>query len=86
MRARTSASSMPGGVRQSTARVAREGITLIFSEAKMRVGASVTPSIGSTITARIGSRSRSASSTGAGSPSSGRPSAASSARGVSVTS
>ena len=66
MRARTSSSSMPGGVRQSTASVARDGMTLIFSEAKMRVGASVTPSIGSTIIARIGSRSRSASSTGAG--------------------
>ena len=52
----------------------------------MRVGASVTPSIGSTSIARIGSRSRSASSTGAGSPSSGRPSSASSARGASVTS
>ena len=64
MRARTSASSMPGGVRQSTASRAREGMTLIFSEAKMRVGASVTPSIGSTMIARMGSRSRSASSDG----------------------
>ena len=65
MRARTSSSPRPGGTRQSTPSSARDGITLIFSEAWMRVGASVTPSIGSTISASTGSRSRSASSTGA---------------------
>ena len=40
MRARASSSPSPGGTRQSTCSSAREGITLIFSEALMRVGVS----------------------------------------------
>ena len=48
------------GSRRST--VARDGITLIFSDAPTIVGANVTPSTGSTTSARIGSRSRSAAS------------------------
>ena len=47
--------SMPGGTRQSTCSSAWAGITLIFSDAKMRVGTAVTRSMGSTIAARRGS-------------------------------
>ncbi len=52
-------------MRQSTPIVAREGITLSFSEPLACVGASVTPSIGSTNSGRSGSFARSASSAAA---------------------
>ena len=58
MPARTSSSPSPGGTRQSTFSCARLGITLIFSEADMRVGVNVTPSIGSNMIASRGSAAR----------------------------
>ena len=58
MPARTSCSPSPGGTRQSTFSSARLGITLIFSDALMRVGVNVTPSIGSNIVASRGSAAR----------------------------
>ena len=61
-------------------------MTLIFSEPQMRVGASVTPSIGSTSIARPASRLRRRSSAAAGSPSGATPRPSSSARGPSVRS
>ena len=39
---------MPGGTRQSTSSSALAGITLIFSDAKIRVGTAVTHRVGST--------------------------------------
>ena len=59
----------PGGTRQSTARRASDGITLILSDAKTRVGASDTPSIGSISGASLGSTARTRSSAAAGSSS-----------------
>ena len=47
MRSSACSSPSPGGTRQSTFSRARDGITLIFSEALTIVGVSVTPSIGS---------------------------------------
>ena len=55
---RTSASPSPGGTRQSILSSARLGITFTFSDALMRVGVKVTPSIGSNMTARRGSAAR----------------------------
>ncbi len=51
MSPRTSSSPRPGGTRQSTRSSARLGMTLIFSDAEIRVGVNVTPNIGSNITA-----------------------------------
>ncbi len=62
MRVSAWSSPRPGGTRQSTFSCAREGITLIFSEALAMVGAIVTPSIGSSSTAIIGSRASTSSS------------------------
>ena len=59
---------------------------MIFSEAEIRVGASVTPSIGSTSTPSTGRAPRRRSSAAVGSPSGASPSASSSARGSSVRS
>ena len=56
MRVSAWSSPRPGGTRQSTFNCARDGITLIFSEALAIVGAIVTPSIGSSSTAISGSR------------------------------
>ena len=90
MRTRASSVPRPGGTRQSTAKVALEGITLILSEARIFVGARLTPSIGSSIRPSTGSRaprrSRAARAASPSSDSSGSPRAASSARGTSVTS
>ena len=58
MPARTSASPSPGGTRQSILSSARLGITFTFSEALMRVGVNVTPSIGSNMIARRASAAR----------------------------
>ena len=55
MRRIVASPSMPGGTRQSTSSSALAGITLIFSDAKMRVGTAVTRSVGSTIVASRGS-------------------------------
>ena len=51
---------MPAGTRQSTFSSARAGITLIFSDASMIVGAKVTPHVGSTIAASRSSTPRDA--------------------------
>ena len=47
MRSSTRSSSSPGGTRQSTISSARAGITLILSDALIRVGVTVTPSMAS---------------------------------------
>ena len=47
IRLRAASSPSPGGTRQSTLRYARDGITLILSDAWAIVGVSVTPNIGS---------------------------------------
>ncbi len=86
MRASARSSPRPGGIRQSTLSTALEGMTLIFVEALIFVGASVTPSSGSTSIARPGSRARRRSSAAAGSPSGSRPRPSSRARAPSVRS
>jgi len=75
---------MPGGTRQSILSHAREGITLIFSDAWIMVGVSVTPSIGSMKISRSGARLPIDSSAAAGCEGSS-PSARSSAAGPSVS-
>ena len=57
----------PGGTRQSILSDAREGITLILSEAWIIVGVSVTPSIGSMKMSSAGAVSAMAFSAAAGS-------------------
>ena len=49
---------MPGGTRQSTRTVQREGITFSFAEARIIVGAIVTRIIGSSWSASRGSTAR----------------------------
>ena len=70
---RTWSSPIPGGTRQSTRTVQREGITFSFSEARIMVGAIVTPIIGSSRAASRGStsrtRARAAATSSAGDPS-----------------
>ena len=60
-------SPSPGGTRQSTLSDARDGITLILSEAWIIVGVSVTPSIGSMKISSAGAVSAMAFSAPAGS-------------------
>jgi hypothetical protein len=78
-------SPSPGGTRQSIFRYARDGITLILSDAWAIVGVSVTPSIGSSSTSSSGACAAMFANAPDGSDGSS-PSRSSSAAGASVRS